>query len=544
MNQADNIDDGTFIEPENLTNSPQSDQVNCPFDSVLPNNNMAIMKLPLLMPAEDKLREAKVSLASESVASAPSKDWVAEPDSDKQALIDDEFNKLLELNEELRSANTNLYEQVEVLKGDLSESEKALQWQKKRSSVAESMLGQQTQELSAAGEQIKSLFQQLETAIQTVQRQETLIENYKSQLEISQQRLAQLERECAKVQTSYNEQSHQILQSETTCRELRSRLMRQQRQTLQFKAALEKCLESPVPSYDYLDDSAISSDDINICQLRNSKQASSSFSNAEPIKPWSAQIDSLTNELNYPWGESLLSPPNTSVDPEGLVARHSSDSTSSTWEFSTSQPASIDAYTEPESHLIDDDSTSSTWEFSTSQPASIDAYTEPESHLIDDEPIPTVNYPNAPSSNNIDEQLDDVIQMFFAAKPGDKKDTEKSQPIAPIWEAIATPISNDEKTINPQDAFEERHSQLRDASPMSSSLPLTETTAEEPEDYWSQGTPFNTLELQPNNFSQEPLTDYTADTNSPSPVLYPQRPPKGRKSLASVELPNFRPNKK
>jgi hypothetical protein len=486
MNQADNINNETFIERENLTNSPQSDPGNCPFDSVLPNNNMAIMKMPLLMPAEDKLREAKVSLASESLASPASQDWVAEPDSDKQALVDREFKKLLELNEELRSANTNLYEQVEVLKGDLSESEKALQWQKKRSSVAESMLGQQTQELTAAGEQIKSLFQQLETAVQTVQRQESLIENYKSQLEISQQRLAQLERECAKIQTSYNEQSHQVLQSETTCRELRSRLMRQQRQTLQFKAALEKCLESPVPSYDSLDDSANKSDDINICQPRNFKQASSSFSNAEPIKPWSAQIDSLTNELNYPWGESLLSRTNTS---EGS------------------------------------DFTSSTWKFSTSQPASIDLNTEPESPSIDDEAIPTVSYKphTPPSSKNIDEQVDDVIEMFFAVKRVDKKDTETNQPITPIWEAIATPISNDEKTIN---------------------LPITETTAEEPEDYWSEVTPFNPLELQSTNFSQEPLTDYTADTNSPSPVIYPQRPPKGRKSLASVELPNFRPQKK
>ncbi len=512
MNQADNIDNGTFIEPENFTNSPESDQVNCLFYSVLPNNNMAIMKLPLLMPAQDKLRETETSLASESVASEPSKDWVAEPHSEKQALIDDEFKKLLELNEELRSANTNLYEQVEVLRGDLSESDKALQWQKKRSSVAESMLGQQTQELAAAGEQIKSLFQQLETAIQTVQRQENLIDNYNSQLEISQQRLAQLERECAKLQTNYNEQSHQILQSETTCRELRSRLMRQQRQTLQFKAALEKCLESPVPSYDSLDDSANKSDDINICQPRNSKQASSSFSNAEPIKPWSAQIDSLTNEPNYPSGESLLSRPDTN---------NRSDSTSSTWEFSTSSD------TATPKHDIDSQ----------------------ESHLIDDEPIPTVSYANAPhtapSSNNIDEQLDDVISMFFAAKPAEKKDTNPNQPITPIFHAIATPISNDEKTINPQDAFEERHSPLRDASPMSSNLPLPQTTAEEPEDYWSQATPLNPLDLQKNNLSQEQLTtDYTTDIISPSPVVYPQRPPKGRKSLASVELPNFRPKKK
>ncbi|MBD0302929.1 MAG: hypothetical protein ICV85_12365, partial [Tolypothrix sp. T3-bin4] len=149
-----------------------------------------------------------------------------------------------------------------------------------------------------------------------------------------------------------------------------------------------------------------------------------------------------------------------------------------------------------------------------------------------------------PSSNNIDEQLDDVIQMFFAGKPADKKHIEKNQPIKPIWEAIATPISNEEKTINPQDAFEERHSPLRDASPMSSSLPLTETTAEEPEDYWSEVTPFNSLELQTNNFSQESLqTNYTADV-SPSPIVYPQRPSKRRKSLASVELPNFLDNKK
>ena len=175
-------------------------------------------------------------------------DWVAEPDSDKQALIDSEFQKLLALNEELRAANNDLYEQVEQLKDDLAESEKVLQWQKTRSSVTESMLNQQTQELAAAQEQIKSLFQQLETAVQTVQRQEIFIETYKAQLQISQQRLAQLERECALLQTNYSEQSQQLLQSENTCRELRTRLMRQQRQTLQFKAALEKCLEHPFPA--------------------------------------------------------------------------------------------------------------------------------------------------------------------------------------------------------------------------------------------------------------------------------------------------------
>ena len=35
-------------------------------------------------------------------------------------------------------------------------------------------------------------------------------------------------------------------------------------------------------------------------------------------------------------------------------------------------------------------------------------------------------------------------------------------------------------------------------------------------------------------------SSFTANTNWPSPVVYPLRPPKGRKSLAAIELPTFR----
>ncbi len=512
MNQADNLNNGTFIELGNFANSPQSEQASCPFYSVLPHNNTAIMKLPLLMPAEDKLCDTELpsaaSLSSEAIADAPQQDWVAEPDSEKQALIDAEFKKLLALNEELRSANTNLYEQVEVLKGDLSESEKALQWQKKRSSVTESMLNQQNQELAAAQEQINSLFQQLETAVQTVQRQENLIETYKAQLEISQQRLAQLERECAKIQTNYNEQSHQVLQSENACRELRTRLMRQQRQTLQFKAALEKCLETPVPSYDFLDDSANSSNDIGSVPPRYSQPAQSSFANAEPIKPWSVQLESFTDDLNHPWGESLVSPSDRSD--------RLNSTQSFAWEFSANE------HTPTQAHSPD----------------------SPESLLSDDHPITPEA---APGLSNIDEQLDDVIQMFFAAQPASvspqpsvKKDADKNPPVTPIWEAFTTPLPDDEEPVTAQDASLGQDSLLCDQSPISS-IPLTETTAEEPEDYWSEMSQLPSVDLPGNNFSQEPFADYTTDAKSPSPVIYPQRPPKGRKSWASVQLPNFRP---
>ena len=60
------------------------------------------------------------------------------------------------------------------------------------------------------------------------------------------------------------------------------------------------------------------------------------------------------------------------------------------------------------------------------------------------------------------------------------------------------------------------------------------TTAPENEDYWADISQFTQVELLSTDLSQDD------DTLSPSPVVYPQRPPKGRKSLASVELPNFR----
>ncbi len=159
MNESDTSNNGAFIESLNSANSPQPEPGNSPFDSVVTQENVGIKKLLLLGPAKDQRTQT-----------ANQQDWVAEPDSEQQAVINSEFQQLLALNQELQTANDGLYEQVGQLKSDLTESEKALQWQKKRFSVTESMLNQQTQELAAAQEQIQSLFQQLETAVQTVQR--------------------------------------------------------------------------------------------------------------------------------------------------------------------------------------------------------------------------------------------------------------------------------------------------------------------------------------------------------------------------------------
>ncbi|KAB8334955.1 hypothetical protein SD80_000820 [Scytonema tolypothrichoides VB-61278] len=468
MNEADTPNNGDFVQPQD-TNSLQPKQASCPFYSVSKSENTATAKLPLLAPAENQQCESQI-LSEENT---PQQDWVADPDSEKQELVDAEFKKLLGLNEELRSANNDLYDKVEELKSVLTESELALQWQKKRSSVTESMLNQQAQELTAAQEQVNSLFQQLETAVQTVQRQESLISNYKTQLELSQQRLAQLERECVLMKSSYNDQSHQLLQSESACRELRTRLMRQQRQTLQFKAALEKCLETPVPSYDSLENNDTSSS-----QTRPFRHSSVLFCQAQPIQPWSVESESLTNGVDNAYKETPALPINQ-LD-------NSTPNPSSTCDLDT------------EETVI--------------QTQSVDT------------PEPEIQTVSSLGLTNLEEQLDGVIQMFFVAnppvstspEPPVEKDANSTQADEAIWETSVIPLKDEAK--------------------------ITETLAtndspEETEDYWVNVAQSSSLELQKTADSPEPFTDHA--TNDPSPLLYPQRPPKKRKSLASVELPNF-----
>jgi hypothetical protein len=470
MNEADTPKNEAFVEQLKSGNLPQLESASCPFYSVLPSETIisASAKVPLLAPAQDK--ESEDDITSDG---AFDEDWVAEPDRDKQQAVESEFKKLLVLNEELRLTNDELYDRVQQLTMALNESEKAVEWQKKRSSVTESMLSQQAQELAAAQEQIKSLYQQLETATTSAQRQESLAESYKAQLEIDQQRLAQLERECALIQANYNEQSHQVVQAETACRELRTRLMRQQRQTLQFKAALEKCLETPVPSYDSVDDS-----DSESKASRLPKRSNSLFTYTQPIKPWSGDPNLVTDEDDNPWVES--------------------SSPVQTEEISSNPPSPWDISDEEESLSL----------AQTTDTPEIETGTESD-------------------SSELDRQLDGVIQMFFAANspptqlPTPVEVNEDNTPAAAaIWETTATHLVDESEESETPEVL------------------TNETLPEECVDVWSEQAPV--LELPGTAVPSIDLMNESANSNSPSPLLYPQRPPKGRKSLSAVELPKFK----
>jgi hypothetical protein len=150
-------------------------------------------------------------------------------------------------------------------------------------------------ELAAAQARVSQLFHELELSHQAAQRQQILVETLNEQLSISQERIAQLERDCALTQQRHNEQVQQRLQAENLCRDLRMRLHRQQQQTLQFKVALEKCLEMPTPA----NPTASAMPSAMPIDLDPSLMSAMATENAhpqtlviqsQPVKPWSASV--------------------------------------------------------------------------------------------------------------------------------------------------------------------------------------------------------------------------------------------------------------
>ncbi|BAZ38456.1 hypothetical protein NIES4101_43930 [Calothrix sp. NIES-4101] len=593
MNEADTPDNGADTKTplsENAEQQNTSPYLSCPFESVLPNQNPEIPKEILKLPStfsqeraeyrkdddsqlespnisnsicrdselnpvltlgngqwESKIihdinalevtQEENVSenifndVVSQNPETSPQDDWVAEPERHKLALIDAEFQQLLALNHELRTANDQLYDRVEELTSKLSDSEKSLQLQQKRYQVTESMLKEQTQELCAVQEQVQVVYQQLENSLQNVQRQETLIETYKAQLEFSQQRLAQLERECSLLQTNHNEQSQQLFQSENACRELRTRLMRQQRQTLQFKAALEKCLENPVGDTEAdngKDDTSFASG-ANHQESPFLKKFKSLFVNAQPIKPWSADVEFFDQDVENN-KEVILSTPLETQSPAYPNPREEIQPTTET---APTQPTAPTTETTPESFFPNSDSPNSD--------------------------SPNFNSPHF-NSPSIEEQIDSVIQMFFASQSESKLDMgeygeishEELSSLDSVWDTDANQLESNKlnvhKTNNSSNtnttSLENFDTNDVSITPEIVIEPNTQKQQyqEEEQDYWAEVSQLTHLDLPVSESPFHPPNP--EDETSPSPVIYPNRPPKGRKSFASVELPKFKPPNK
>ena len=141
-----------------------------------------------------------------------------------------------EIIQALQQCNQDLVDRIAQLEAELDICQKTLQ-------DKEAILNQHNQKLALATDQVTRLFGKQELSNQVIQRQQVLVESLSQQWEESQRKMAQIERDCALTQQRYNEQFHELMQTQNLCRDLRSRLHRQQRHTLQFKVALERSLE-------------------------------------------------------------------------------------------------------------------------------------------------------------------------------------------------------------------------------------------------------------------------------------------------------------
>jgi len=452
-------------------------RMNAETDSPIPPSSVDLE--PSEFPAQEEPRGQKVV----SLVHTPptSQEDTTAPSMKSQPPID--TPNLFLLAAELRQRNRDLLVRVNHLEKAYAECQEALQAQKVRSQSQETLLAQASEQLKASQEQVTRLFRELESSHQAAQRQQILIETLTQQLENSQERIAQLERECAFTQQRYNEQSHQLFQSENHARELSARLHRQQRQTLQFKAALEKCLEMPAskapdPEPD------IPGANWTQRQPKSAPDPSSLVPKAQPIQPWSVRSHFLDHQVD----EEQSNPGSSSYSP----ITDTTSFVSADWEPIEEEMSN----SEEELRVVEEQDIAS---------------------VLDDYPLPT-----------------EVDYIYSISDP----ETVSHQEISAIEEEIedlllavtSVPEENDEPETIDTAASDYRFpfsSFLEDTSEDDADVNAAQEEATPREEEFAASSPAQRSDA------------ILSQPNWPSPIVYPQRPPKGRKTLASIELPTF-----
>lgn len=186
---------------------------------------------------------------------------------------------LVTLIQDLNHCNDALLQRVGELEEALERSQTALQAELER------YQGQPSPG-PATPPQIAQLLSELDTANDGLRRTTIHNQTLQSELEMGQQRIGQLERECTLLQHRLSEKGAALVKAEATCQDLKSRLHRQQQYTLQFKAALEKCLNAPPVS-----------------TLDSGANPGVAMPKADQIRPWSAMpgVNAEQSSLTQLW---------------------------------------------------------------------------------------------------------------------------------------------------------------------------------------------------------------------------------------------------
>ena len=274
-----------------MNESPQNQPNPTHSHETRPSDEWEIVTFPDAMPVDDLLKQVEERPVQPSLVSG------------------DFYLKVQNQNQELRSQVTELEAALlrsqASLRAEIERWEAATLAQSGSLESSESLLAQQNQALSGSQVRLGQLFVELENSHRMAQRQQILVETLTDQLQSSHEQIAQLERECAAVQQRSNDNLQQFTQSEQTARDLRSRLHRQQRYTLQFKAALEKCLDVPPATAqgfvaDFLDETL---EPVAISPLKVK------IPRSQPVQPWSnANTIVEINEppMLQPWANAII----------------------------------------------------------------------------------------------------------------------------------------------------------------------------------------------------------------------------------------------
>lgn len=409
---------------------------------------------------------------------------------------------------DLNQCNEVLLSRVHQLEEALERSQQALQQEVERSQRATA----EEKAAAAQSQSVAQLLSELEQSNEALGRQTILAETLSAQLETFQGRNQHLENECALLRRRNAEKAQQLQAAEESCTDLRSRLQRQQRYTLQFKAALEKCLDTPAfkraakdieaePSVEPLHPAAAHSG-LNLVMPR-----------AEQIQPWSA---SGTATPTDPQLLSLMRSQPSSVTLEDAAAATVDDSFSSTQPVTEAAAAEVTPPSETTPNKVSSEAENQLWQ----------------------------------DVERVIENADTTSEMNFAAsadaaKAPSQPSTQESEsaqftePIpwgAPIQKEIPHLAEEAEETILAK-SNEKQPQSVTETARSPKSWPPSEALSTVHADSRSKA-------YAPSSFatSVPALDAMTAPQSSPSPVVHPLRPAqRKRKSLAAVELPSFPP---
>jgi hypothetical protein len=422
-----------------------------------------------------------------------------------QAIEADLHSRIQDLNQ----CNEVLLSRVHQLEEALERSQQALQQEIERSQ----RMTEENKVAAAQSYSVAELLRDLEQANAALERQTVLAETLEAQLQTFQTRSQQLEQECTYLRQQNVEKTHQLTAAEDSCVDLRSRLQRQQRYTLQFKAALEKCLDTAAFHHTSRSIEEDTAPETVFTPALSPDTSPLVMPRSERIQPWSASNAAVPAD---PQLLSLMRSPSPPPMPEAesVAAAHPADQ-------EVAEPPSA-AVTEPVTSTEPDVS---------DVPDITEANREAEQQLWQD--VERV-------INNTAATTDSAASTPVAAAPTEAamEETPFTEPIpwgAPVSKVVSEPAADmaataDAETTLPISDVEQPPIPSR--SPLSTETPLLNRPPSVPDAYRRSAVAVSIPALEAMN----------TPPSSPSPLVHPLKPSqRKRKSLAAVELPSFPP---